>query len=195
MRMRLPRAWARLLQRGNVQPAAGRRGANDRQQDAPLICGRCERPLAPYRPHEHSTISARSCECETPLSPTPAEDSTLLVRDELYDCTICGEHVEHTAYSGQTGERMRQQHVCFTCDYWQKQIEDGGGLVIDGMHYRVGGVEPDMLHPHARRPHAQRIRLAGGSVIEADALRCQGLIPDRFRAALPDNAEFIRGHA
>src|SRR4051794_25229705 len=83
--------------------------------------------------------------------------------------------------------------LCFECDYWTKQIEAGGGVVVDGKLYLVGPearIGPDQ---HSRGPGGRRfgILTENGRCIIADSLRDQGLIPERFRARLPDDARFI----
>jgi hypothetical protein len=110
-------------------------------------------------------------------------------------CVLCG-RVTHTRYSG-CGERMRRDLHCFYCVFWQELIEQDAGepenvVIVDGRHYLVrADLEPGKDKWLAGFGGGEfRIVFNDGRSVVSHNLWHQGEIPDRFRAALPDNASW-----
>lgn len=111
-------------------------------------------------------------------------------------CSGCGAAAK-LRYSGDIGERMREETICFTCAFWQEMIEQDAGepanvVIVDGRHYLV---RPD-LAPEKPKFLAGfggarfSIRWHDGRTAVCHNLWHQGEIPEHFREQLPDNAVF-----
>lgn len=111
-------------------------------------------------------------------------------------CTVCSDDDE-LKYNGKIGERMRAHLVCFSCAFWQALIEQDASdpenvVIVNGSHYLI---RPD-LAPHKPKFLAGfggtrwDIRFLDGHQVVSHNLWAQGVIPERWRGALPDNARF-----
>lgn len=105
-------------------------------------------------------------------------------------CRICGSPYM-LSYGDGLNERLLAEQMCHGCNFWNSQLAQAGGLRINGSHYRLGNESgPAKWRGFAGRRY--RIRRFGElEPIETTDLWCQGLIPPHWRAALPDNAEFV----
>jgi len=75
--------------------------------------------------------------------------------------------------------------------FWLAQLAEGGGIIIDGEHYRVG----DGREGGIRGYDGREFRIAffdDRETIVTTNLWHQGTVPPSFRAVLPNNATFIR---
>src|SRR4051812_42246720 len=106
---------------------------------------------------------------------------------ECDSCRECGEP------TGGGWAHMGDPTHCLECHSWTTLLEAGDGVVVDGRHYlvefksRVGPGE-DSGGLGGRR---FVILMDDGRRIVTGSLRCQGVIPARFRDRLPDNARFL----
>jgi hypothetical protein len=102
-------------------------------------------------------------------------------------CRECGEELERE------WPMPDDATVCFRCEFWTMQHEAGGGIIVDGRHYRVGPDSRDgwdgVFRGFGGRPFV--VLLNDGRRIVTDNLWTQGVIPARFRGRLPDNARFV----
>jgi hypothetical protein len=83
---------------------------------------------------------------------------------------------------------------CFYCLFWQEQFTTGGGLIINGSHFRVGAEPPGEKLAACPKCYGSygvgfRIRCADGTEIVTHNLWCQGKIPPGL--ARPDNAAIV----
>lgn len=67
--------------------------------------------------------------------------------------------------------------------YWTGLIACGEGVILEGVHYLVGP-EDAVLKGYGGRRH--RLTARDGVVTETTNLWCQGVIPEAYRAQLPD---------
>ena len=102
-------------------------------------------------------------------------------------CRECGEELERE------WPMPDDATVCYRCEFWTMQHEAGGGIVVDGTHYRVGPESRDGWNGVFRGFGGRRfvVLLNDGRRIVTDSLWTQGVIPARFRGRLPDNARFV----
>lgn len=104
-------------------------------------------------------------------------------------CEICGKKIVKSSYAN----AVLCSGKCFTKHYWQQIIaEKDEHIIVNGCCYCDGGnVEyPDT---HSFLGFSGRrfwIRFFDGRVLSTNNLWMQGDIPEEFRNALPDNAEF-----
>lgn len=107
-------------------------------------------------------------------------------------CTRCGkEYTNH--YSMEVGTIMQEKNVCFECAFWiwQHDLDKAGNrefAIIDGAHYVLC---PSTTGIKGNCGRKYTIRFKDGRTVECDNLWHQGIIPERFREQMPDNAEFI----
>ena len=109
-------------------------------------------------------------------------------------CVECGEH-ENGSWPAPIQKRLAALNLCFSCDHWVSllAIKDRPDVVrVKRVHYMVG---PPTSDPSDYRGFGgRRFKIAfndDGRAVETTNLWCQGAIPDRFQARLPDNAEFV----
>lgn len=112
----------------------------------------------------------------------------------MITCKICNS-IDRDRYSGPQSERMAKYSLCFTCAFWDIQVEEDiqdphHVVVSKGHHYIIG---PENIHPTCRgfRGEKFQIQFNDGRLIETCNLWSQGEIPERWRPFLPDNAKFI----
>ena len=120
-------------------------------------------------------------------------------------CRECGCHA-HNDWIGAESEKQRRidLQICFHCEYWLGLValRDVDHIVrVGGWHYKIGD---ESLYADCKRRGEDTVGLGysgaefciawkyprQGRTISHN-LWCQGRIPDRFRARLPDNAEFL----
>ena len=114
-------------------------------------------------------------------------------------CKICGAEEESEKWIPQTKERVKKEHMCFSCLHWAEQhrldlTERGehGWAVINGVHY-VLCPHTDLNWPRGMGGAKMRIRFFDWYETICDNLWCQGEIPSgHWRDLIPDNAEFIQ---
>lgn len=90
--------------------------------------------------------------------------------------------------------------LCFTCNFWKKYVglkNDPRSVRINGEHYWLGDDNgtPDRYKGYGGRQFKIRcLNVSGSSItVTTTDLWYQGEIPERFRADLPDNANWIEG--
>lgn len=111
-------------------------------------------------------------------------------------CRECGEpsriHFMEPFHSN-----LVRKSLCHTCNHWLEWVDraaagDANIARIKGGHYHIA---PDL--PKGSRAFAgfggteTRIEFDDGRRVVTHNLWFQGLIPDRFRDRLPDNARFV----
>jgi hypothetical protein len=108
--------------------------------------------------------------------------------NETLVCDCCGKgfvrDLENDAYIGNN---------CFDCSFWVRKINLTGEdiarrVVVEGQHYMVAPEDGSFKGFGGRRFH---IRFFDGREIDTGNLWHQGIIPVRFREAMPDNAVFV----
>lgn len=105
-------------------------------------------------------------------------------------CPVCGETGFTTNYMGDEGARMKRTGECFTCAFWGNRADKGCATVIDGATYSPGnGRKGDRYNGMAGRRFD--IEYFDGRRITTYDLWYGGVIPDTFRARLPDTARFL----
>lgn len=119
------------------------------------------------------------------------------------DCGECGAPNNPDGYVAALAKHLREQNVCFGCDFWRKRVAedaaDGRGIVASGRHYQIG--DESEVEGARRRNGGWGLGcggteftveyLADGRRVVTHNLWVQGLVPPHFRERLPDNARFI----
>lgn len=109
-----------------------------------------------------------------------------------HDCKECGVREEGN-WMQSVAERLAKLSLCHSCDFWLSKVgvADQPNIArIDGIHYTIGKeVSGDKgFRGFGGAKHV--IKFTDGREVASTNLWCQGHIPERFKARLPDNAEF-----
>lgn len=111
---------------------------------------------------------------------------------EYTQCLHCGDTITHKHMGG-----MHLSH-CFSCCFWYEWIDKDKlpenkyrSAVIDGSHWHICEEVPGPKRFRGMGGRTYRIRFADGTEVDTTNLWHQGDIPDIFRDAFPDNAEFV----
>ena len=103
-------------------------------------------------------------------------------------CEICNKEIEKSCYSN----AVLCGTKCFKKHYWNEIVtEKEEHIVINGVCYCDAGDRPGEKPSYLG--HAGRrfwIRYFDGKTVTTNNLWYQGEIPEEYRSALPDNAEF-----
>lgn len=105
----------------------------------------------------------------------------------MITCEICGEQVDPQLWrniSSETG-------LCFTCFFWKGKtsIKNRPNVTrINGDHFTIAS-ESDRNKGYGGQKFT--IKFFDGRIITTTNLWYQGKIPEHFRKALEDNAEFV----
>jgi hypothetical protein len=111
-------------------------------------------------------------------------------------CKNCGA-MHANNYIKAVKERMDRLGFCFHCAYWVDQVEKfptSSWLIINGHIYSDGGNKPGANSndtPLGFAGHKWKIE-RDGKVWETNNLWSGSTIPQEHRAALPDNAKFVK---
>lgn len=123
-----------------------------------------------------------------------AETSTTSATKHV--CMECGETEDVSRWMPRCGKRLAERQLCFSCDHWMSLIERGNGVdrgrVVrhDGTHYIIGPEHNGPSHLRGLGGARMVIKFHDGREAVTTNLWCQGVIPERFRSRLPDNASF-----
>lgn len=106
-------------------------------------------------------------------------------------CEVCGE--PGTPYHTDDGKGTEVRcHECFLDDFWRRKLackDDPKTARIDGSHYFLGKEkEPGRWNGFGGR--WSTIRFNDGRIVKTCDLWTQGVIPEKWREQLPDNAKF-----
>lgn len=105
-------------------------------------------------------------------------------------CTKCG-RVVATNYSNK--EDLIADNICFGCWFWKKYVarkDDYDVVRVKGEHYVIQEDDPKSYFKGFGGSEF-KIRFHSGREVISHNLWYQGVIPEHFRAELPDNAVFI----
>ena len=110
-------------------------------------------------------------------------------------CPVCGKTGFSRNYGSGIGERMQKTGECFECDFWGQRCKSPQELVIDNYCYSIGsepkpGERRSFLGMGGRRFD---IEFFDGRKVTTHNLWAGGLIPERFRARIPNTAKFAGG--
>ncbi len=110
---------------------------------------------------------------------------------EQVACVVCGKPFDNSDLEREDGDLLDTH--CHTCAFWTQHIVlflsgDPAIVIVDGAHYRLGD-DSNRLKGHGGRKFI--IHYNDGRTITTNNLWYQGIIPDRFRNTLKDNATFI----
>lgn len=134
--------------------------------------------------YEGGDITSRSCGYET-------EEELRKGEKIFYDCVSCGAPAK-TNYAH--CERMKEDHLCFNCDFWKNEVNLDKCVRIEGRSYQIGPEHPKgyqgFLGFGGREFH---IEFDDGRCVISHNLWTQGEIPTRFAKDFPDNAKFSNG--
>jgi len=115
-------------------------------------------------------------------------------------CKLCGETMDagevHRFLLWCTDMGLaRTEYRCRSCRYWISVIREslnGERVIVDGQHYTiVGDGDGAVGRGFGGRKFVIEF-FEDGRRVETENLWTQGLIPERFREALPDNAKFVK---
>lgn len=106
-------------------------------------------------------------------------------------CAECGVEGYSTAFlNTEEKQRMDRDGLCFDCAFWSLRLEEGVTFVADGKAYFIG-------------PEGVNVRWAGfggekfviefldGRRVETHNLWHRGVVPEHFRARLPNTARRV----
>lgn len=108
-------------------------------------------------------------------------------------CTECGEQ-EDGNWMPSVALKLAEERLCHSCEFWISKIAIAARADvarIRGTHYIVGKETDSKRGFRGFGGAAFEIKFADGRQVSTSNLWCQGEIPERFRARLPDNAEFV----
>ncbi|WP_020586105.1 hypothetical protein [Desulfobacter curvatus] len=108
---------------------------------------------------------------------------------KTYTCQSCGK-----TYIKNLDPDVYLEGNCFDCSFWLLKTEYHEDLaerrvVVDGNHYMISEVKN--TYPQGFGGRQFIIQFFDGRIIKTNNLWSQGMIPDRFREMLPDNAVFL----
>jgi hypothetical protein len=116
----------------------------------------------------------------------------------IIKCIICNK-LEENYFLGDISEEMFNKELCFDCAFWtaiirSDEINPEKAVVVNNRHYIIGEETPRNIFQTLGRGFGGSkfiIQFNSGKRLETTNLWHQGMIPDRFRNNLPDNATFI----
>lgn len=109
----------------------------------------------------------------------------------MITCKLCRKQVDPKLWGKTTAENIAIKMLCFSCLFWKSKttIRDRPNVVrIDGDHFIIG---PESDKYKGFGGDEFTIKFFDSRVITTTNLWYQGKIPEHFRKALEDNAEFI----
>jgi hypothetical protein len=105
-------------------------------------------------------------------------------------CKLCGQE-DNCKWLEPVRSRMISKQHCFYCNHWDEiaeRFEAGEQFVfVEGKSYMDGGNKSSLKGFGGRK---FIIKFFNGTILESTNLWTQGIIPERFRTRLKDNAEF-----
>lgn len=110
-------------------------------------------------------------------------------QEDRFRCQECNDWVS-LASVGSTFDLQKLQ-LCFSCAFWMEKVDldkQGISIRVKGKHYIVG---KDFSYSKGFGGKHWKIKFHDGREIETNNLWFQGVIPERFRNRLPDNARFV----
>lgn len=118
---------------------------------------------------------------------------------QLFACSIC-HGCATTTFFEPMRSRLIDKRICSSCDHWLELIEKDATVHaqtvvrVKGRHYVIGKNTPRDGDPFAGfYGDVWHIKFFDGRTARCNNLWSQGEIPERWRAQLPDNAEFAKG--
>lgn len=111
---------------------------------------------------------------------------------ETVICHICNIE-EPLIYNDKKNEELKVLHLCFTCDFWTDRIEkhqldrSHRSAIINGVAYMLLET-PKKGGPLGHGGTKMDIRFHDNVIVQCSNVWCQGVIPERFRDHLRDNA-------
>lgn len=111
-----------------------------------------------------------------------------------HTCIECDKH-ETGSWMTSCAERLIDAELCFNCEFWSDYVarrHDSAVVRVGGKHYYIG---PENSAPNSCKGYGGTkwvIKFHDGRDVISTNLWHQGVIPDRFSARLPDNAEFVK---
>lgn len=116
-------------------------------------------------------------------------------KEKIVGICECGSLIS-AKYGGDSGRAMAKHNCCFTCAFWLEKVEMSPSdaarrLIVGGVHHMVA---PEDRNDGFRGFGGYRFkfrRLGQDNVETSTNVWYQGEIPKRFRALLPDNAEWV----
>lgn len=108
-------------------------------------------------------------------------------------CRTCG-GCDLLGWNEKTCERLILLGVCSNCEFWvgyATRRSDGRAVIVDGQHYMLGD-EKSRSYFRGFGGNKFTIRFHDGHMAVSTNLWFQGVVPERWRPQLPDNAVFVR---
>lgn len=109
--------------------------------------------------------------------------------EEFFLCPVCGRADSPNNWIGGLPRKY-----CFSCSHWaemKEQYDVGKKVVVDGKCYHVGDETESPSRMRGFGGAKFNIKKFTGEKIVTTNLWHNGEIPDLWRPAMPDNAEFI----
>src|SRR5687768_2519908 len=91
-------------------------------------------------------------------------------------------------------EFLQESGLCSLCEKWFKMVflRCRNYMVrVKGRHYTIEDEDKDLFGMRGFDGAEFTIKFHDGRVVKTTNLWAQGVIPERFRGRLPDNAEFV----
>jgi hypothetical protein len=115
-------------------------------------------------------------------------------------CVKCG-RIVGTNYADELKKELIRDNICFDCHYWNRYVtrkDDYDVVRVNGEHYVIvrHNIRARLKSFRGSRGHTFRspkfkIRFYDGREVISRNLWYQGVIPERFKFELPDNAIFM----
>ena len=109
----------------------------------------------------------------------------------MITCNICGKQENPGKFVEESAKDIQRTNLCFECLFWKAKtsIRDRLNVArIDGDHFIIN--ESDTVSKRGFDGRKFTIKFFDGREITTTNLWHQGKIPEHFRKALEDNAEF-----
>lgn len=108
-------------------------------------------------------------------------------------CVICGKEIAKSRYVN----AILCSSECFSENYWQERIPESKisplCVIADGQMYWIGNEKIQSSHEFRGFGGAKwQIDFLDGRQVTSTNLWHNGVIPDKYRAQLPDNAKLRR---
>lgn len=113
----------------------------------------------------------------------------------MHICKECWTE-EQNGWCTEMAAALRSSCLCFDCHFWHEKIAWAGDEAmrhraarVDGTHYLIEPEVGVVFRGYGGSKFV--VQFNDGTKVETRNMWCQGDIPQRFRARLPNNAVFL----
>lgn len=113
-------------------------------------------------------------------------------------CKECGGVISGN-WMGNLDDKLKEKCLCFSCNHWQEIVEDKNNVrrvFVNGTSYwrkdYRKNIRKEDEHVLGFSGSIFKIKMNDGSEYTTNDMWSTGLIPERFKERLPDNAIFLK---